>query len=242
MIILIEDHAAFMARLSAELLAGPDDQKPFDRLVRVALGLVPGVDHASLTVPRRHGARTLASTSEVASVCDALQYELDEGPCIEAMMENDWFRSGDIGGDPRWPTWGPRAAAHGVASLVSVRLAVHDHPVGALNLYSNARDEFSDGDTLDLVFLYALHAATALSTVKEITGLRTGMQNRHTIGVAQGILMQRYGLTLDRSFELLRRYSTSRNIKLRDVAAYVIEHQGLPDENLSAVSEQPVGE
>src|SRR4051794_11179723 len=210
MIFGADSHAAMLARLSTELLATPSAEVTFERVVEAAIGIVPGADHASLTVPDRRGARTLASTSEVALRCDAMQYDLREGPCVEALTGNDWYRSGDVGSDPRWPRWGPRAAAAGVISLVSVRLAVRDNPIGALNIYSNSADQFGEADTLDLVLLYALHAAGALNAVKEITGLRTGMESRHTIGVAQGILMQRYGLSLERSFELLRRYSNAR--------------------------------
>jgi hypothetical protein len=229
MIFGAESHAAMLAHLSAELLTTPDAEVTFDRVVKASVELVPGADHASLTVPDRRSARTLASTSELALRCDVLQYELREGPCVEALTGNEWYRSGDVGSDPRWPRWGPKAAALGAASLVSVRLAIRDHPIGALNLYSDAHGQFDDTDTLDLVFLYALHAAGALSAATEITGLRTGMENRHTIGVAQGILMERYGLSMERSFELLRRYSNARNVKLRDVATYVLEHHDLPD-------------
>jgi hypothetical protein len=235
-----ESHAATLAHLSAELLATPDAEVTFDRVVAASVELVPDAEHASLTVPDRHGAHTLASTSDLAARCDALQYELHEGPCVQALTDNEWYRSGDVGSDPRWPTWGPRAAAVGAGSLMSVRLAIRDHSIGALNLYSESLDQFGEADTLDLVFLYALHAAGAMSAMKEITGLRTGMENRHTIGVAQGILMQRYGLTMDRSFELLRRYSNARNVKLRDVAVYVIEHQQLPEMEQAQLRETAV--
>lgn len=54
------------------------------------------------------------------------------------------------------------------------------------------------------------------------------MESRHLIGVAQGILMHTYDLDLDRSFELLRRYSSHTNTKLRDVARHVVDHGRLP--------------
>jgi hypothetical protein len=226
------DHAAVFARLSAELLATHDEKVTVHTLVERSLTLAPEVDHASLTVAERKLATTLAATSPVASRCDALQYELREGPCIEALVDNEWYRSGDIEHDSRWPRWGPRAAQLGVASMLSVRLAIGEVPIGSLNLYSEQSDGFADTDTLDLIFLYALHAAAALAAAKEIAGLQTAMLNRHTIGVAQGILVQRYSISLDRSFDLLRRYSSTRNVKLRDVAAYVVEHHSLPDEDL----------
>jgi transcriptional regulator with GAF, ATPase, and Fis domain len=223
------NHAAVFARLSAQLLATRDESVTVHTLVETSLTLAPEIDHASLTVAEHRQARTLASTSAVASRCDALQYELRQGPCIEALADSEWYRSGDIANDPRWPRWGPRAAEEGVNSLLAVRLAVGDHAMGALNLYSSRADGFADRDTLDLIFLYALHASGALAAAKEISGLQTAMQNRHTIGVAQGILMQRYGISVERAFDILRRYSSTQNVKLRDIAAFVVEHHCLPE-------------
>ena len=40
--------------------------------------------------------------------------------------------------------------------------------------------------------------------------------------------MERHGLDGDRAFEVLRRYSQDHNIKLRDVAAHLIETRRLP--------------
>ena len=223
------NHAAVFARLSAQLLTTRDETVTVHKLVGMSLTLAPEIDHASITVAEHKRARTLAATSPVALRCDALQYELREGPCIEALADSEWFRSGDIAADPRWPRWGPKAAQEGVNSLVAVRLAAGDVAMGALNLYSSQPDGFADRDTLDLIFLYALHAAGSFAAAKEIAGLQSAMQNRHTIGVAQGILMNRYGISVERAFDILRRYSSTQNVKLRDIASYVVEHHHLPD-------------
>ena len=57
---------------------------------------------------------------------------------------------------------------------------------------------------------------------EEIEQLKAGLISRQMIGVAQGMLMLRYSLTLDRSFEYLSRRSQDENIKLRLVAERVI--------------------
>jgi AmiR/NasT family two-component response regulator len=53
--------------------------------------------------------------------------------------------------------------------------------------------------------------------------LETALQTRHRIGLAQGMLMLRYGLNEDASFQVLRRLSSHKNLKLRDVARQVID-------------------
>jgi hypothetical protein len=50
----------------------------------------------------------------------------------------------------------------------------------------------------------------------------------HLIGQAQGILMERFGLSADQSFAVLRRYSQDNNVKLRNVAERIIETRRLP--------------
>jgi GAF domain-containing protein len=222
------DEAALLAGIAAHLRHVRDDPpRTARRIVESALEVVPEADHASLTVRRGGGRYTsLGSTSDVASEADLAQYSLQEGPCVDAAESAEFFRSGDVAQDERWPTWGPRAAALGVRSLLSVQLFAEDKPIGALNLYSERTGRFADRDTVDLAALYATHAALALAAADEVDGLETAMTSRHAIGMAQGIFMERYALTPDQAFALLQRMSSTTNVKLRDVAAEVVATRG----------------
>jgi hypothetical protein len=55
---------------------------------------------------------------------------------------------------------------------------------------------------------------------------------RKLIGLAMGILMERHPLDEDRAFAVLKRYSQDQNIKLRDVARYLIDTRKLPTGDL----------
>jgi hypothetical protein len=57
---------------------------------------------------------------------------------------------------------------------------------------------------------------------REVEGLRAALETRHTIGLAQGILMARHTLTVAQAFDRLSHRSQSANIKLRDVAVGVV--------------------
>jgi hypothetical protein len=222
------DASAF-AYLAAQLHSELDEEVTARTIVRRAVEVVDEADEVSLTVIVGGRHETLASTGDAAVRADALQYELGEGPCLEAAECASWFRSGDVGSDRRWPAWGPRAGRLGLTSVLAVRLAAHDGSAdGALNFYSSARSVFADPETIDLAQVYAVHAANALSSAQLVTGLQTALTSRHTIGLAQGILMERYQLDRHRSFELLRRTSSVHNVKLRDVAARVVETGLLP--------------
>ncbi len=196
--------------------------------------LIPGTSDASLTIRRNQSYHSLGSTSARAVQLDEAQYELNEGPCVDAVDGVDvtagspWLRSGGTAQDPRWPQWGPTAARAGIQSVLSVRLLSGTQLTGALNLYGESPGLFSDPDDIDLAVLLGTHAALALSSASLVSDLRTAVSSRHTIGLAQGILMERFRLDQEGAFALLRRLSSTTNTKLRVVAEQIIATRELP--------------
>lgn len=223
------DSLAVFAALAAELQMEPDEALTSRAIVTRMRELVPEADQVSLTIrTSRDGHKTLASSGPVAEGADALQYALGEGPCLQIADTGGWLRSGEVGTDARWPEWGPRAAKLGVTSMLSVAVTDRDTPLGALNLYSGEQSGFADRDVVDLALVYAVHATIALSSARRASTLQTAVSSRHVIGMAQGIAMERYGIDQHQSFELLRRLSSTTNVKLREVAAHIVETRSIP--------------
>ena len=221
--------AAFFARVSRDLMEETSEIPTMQRIAERAVQVVPGCDHCSISVRRRrHRLESVAATSTLAEKCDALQYELDEGPCLEAVWESDSYLIDDTSAEARWPRWSPQVAEQGIGSVLSIRLATSTDTLGALNLYAEPVHGFT-ADDVDLAAIYALHATNAMSSALLVEGLQTAVQTRHLIGVAQGILMQNYSLDMEQAFEVLRRYSSHKNIKLREVAEHVVQVGDLPD-------------
>ncbi|MFC7726572.1 GAF and ANTAR domain-containing protein [Nocardioides sp. GCM10028917] len=220
------------AALAAELQQEPDEAVTSLAIVTRMRALVPEADQVSLTIRTPRGHKTLASSDAVAQEADALQYALGEGPCVEIADTGGWLRSGDVSSDSRYPAWGPRAAGLGVGSLLAVAVTDRDEPMGALNLYSGTTGAFADRDVVDLALVYAVHATTALSSARRASTLQTAVSSRHVIGMAQGIAMERYGIDQHQSFELLRRLSSTTNVKLRDVATQIVETRAIPHERV----------
>jgi GAF domain-containing protein len=185
--------------------------------------------YAGLTVFRAGGSfETLAPTDPLVSEADQLQYELREGPCVEAAWEDETFVSNDLANDPRYPAWGPKAAAMGFGSLLAARLTIGDSTIGALNLYATETREYSLDDR-DTAVIFASHAAATIMTARERDNLKEAVEGRTLIGQAQGILMERFDLDAQRAFGVLRRFSQTQNVKLRHVAELVIENGALPE-------------
>lgn len=129
----------------------------------------------------------------------------------------------DLANDTSWPNFGPKAAAAGVASQMAIRLSTTETAVTGLNLYSHHLRAFPDGG--DVAQLFASHAIVALGYARHVIGLSHAVETRTVIGTAIGITMERYGLTDERALEYLIRLSQNSNIKLRDLAARIVDER-----------------
>lgn len=210
-----------------------DDATGSEDVLRVAVGwsmaLIDGCELAGVTLRRRRGRlESMAPSEPAVGACDHLQYELDEGPCLDAITDEPVIEAPHVATDGRWPRWGPLVAKqHGIAGMLSVRLFSSDRVHGALNLYSRTLDAF-DRDAIDIALLLSTHVSVALRSALVDEQLRLAVDSRNLIGQAQGILMERFSLDANRAFAVLSRISQDSNIKLLDVATHVVKRRQLP--------------
>jgi GAF domain-containing protein len=171
---------------------------------------------------------TPAATSDLVRRGDLLQYELQEGPCLDAAWNEKQVYAGDLAREPRWATWAPRVVDElGVHSMLCTRLFTNEDTLGALNIYSPKADAF-DEDSRDDILALASHAAVAVSSARQIEGLAIAVDRRTTIGKAVGMIMERFDLSDDRAFDVLRRLSSHENRKLYDIAEQVVATRRIP--------------
>ena len=217
-----------LADAARELEGTGDPALTMERAVHLAVQLVRGADEAGISLTRRgRGIETPVTTDEVVDRVDAWQYELREGPCLDAILKQEVVRSRDVGADVRWPTWGPKVAREtGVRSMLCFRLFTHEGLVGGLNLYSYAVDGFNDEDVEDGLAL-AAQAAVAIATARQIAQLQLAVDGRTAIGQAQGILMERFSIDAGQAFAVLARVSQGRNVKLRQIAEELVQTRTL---------------
>lgn len=227
----MSDSGAFVRQLSeaARALQHESGTQPtLDKGVKVAMEIVEGCELAGISVMHPDRIDTPAGSEEALMKLDALQYEIGEGPCLDALREHETVNSRDLSKDQRWPEWGSRVAEElGVRSVLSYRLFTTNDTLGALNLYSRSRDAFDSEDVYNGLAL-AAHLAVALAAELNADHLHIAINNRTVIGQAEGILMERHGLSADRAFEVLRRVSSHRNVKLSRVAAELVKTREIP--------------
>jgi len=210
--------AETFAQVARSLVAEPDVQHTLQRIVDLAVETLDGCDHAGISLVEGRSISTPAASNDVPGTVDAIQYETDQGPCLDAIRRQEVFQVDCLSEDQRWPDFSPRAAREtGVESMLSFRLFVDEDTMGALNLYSR-RDGAFDEEAGAIGSVFAAHAAVALTTAQHEEQLEQAIASRDVIGQAKGILMAREGVTADQAFDMLTRASQRLNVKLRDLA------------------------
>jgi GAF domain-containing protein len=218
----LPDRAMGMAARIAESVSGQDLDGTLRSLTRAAVEMLPGVDEATISIRHEDGSlRSYALTAEFLGDLDVWQFDNAEGPCYDGVTDNAFTICGDLGSDPRYPSYGRRAQADGIRSQAGLRLFESGRTVGGLNLYSRSVGALAD--VAFLAELFAEHARGAIAYAWQIDGLREAITSRQVIGQAVGIVMQRFDLPEDRAFAYLTRLSNDRNVKLRVIAQEVID-------------------
>jgi GAF domain-containing protein len=188
--------------------------------------------HAAAAHPAAHDAGVIlliggklvpqAALGRAPQVLDLKQQETGEGPCVDAARTQALIRVNDTKTDSRWPEFSAEAQACDVRSLLCAPLWVSDQRLGALTLYSQQPDIFSDQDT-KLIELFAALAALALAEAQRTEQLREAIASRDLIGQAKGMLMERYQIDGDAAFAVLGRTSQNLNLKLTAVARHLAD-------------------
>jgi len=222
------------------LFSAPTVLATLQQIADFAFATVEGCDAACISLQAADRVFTPAYSDALALEIDQLQYAAREGPCLDAISKEPTVYAEDLAEDERWPIFGPQAAALGMRSLLSCRLAANGTR-GALNLYAALPRAYGAIDRTKAL-IFATHAGIALSAAEaredaalsldvglhRIDDLIAALGTRETIGQAEGILMERERITAQQAFDVLRRASQHLNVKLREVATYVVETGEVP--------------
>ncbi|WP_209715780.1 GAF and ANTAR domain-containing protein [Marmoricola sp. OAE513] len=170
-----------------------------------------------------------AATDPMAQTADALQISLQEGPCLDALTEEDVVICADLEREDRWPAWAARTARETpIRSALCLHLHAEGRRVGALNLFATRPNAFT-GTDLAAARAVAEHLAHAVSDRNAAEHANAGLASRTVIGQAEGLLMERFDIDQDRAFAVLKRISQNTNRKLNQVAADLVRTRELPD-------------
>lgn len=236
-----------LARHLRSATAVPADHEVVDGALRLVVALaratVGAADGVSVSL-RRHGRlATVAASDQTISDMDTSQYATGQGPCVDASVEGRWFHVESLDNETRWPAFTPRAQALGINAILSSPLQSRDQPVGALNIYSRTVAAFAPTDQ-QLAELFATEASAILTqagldtTDDHSTGrLGEALASRQIIAHAQGVLMQRDGISEDAAYAAMRRMSVTSGMPLRHEAEHVVASTRRAEPELGSVGE-----
>ena len=221
----LESLAEVFGDLAVEMQAQKGSSDTLQSIVEAAPKVVPGARWAGISLVQGTKIVSEVPTSRSVAELDQLQSDLNQGPCLTALREYHTVHIDDMRTETRWPDFGREAQQRGMRSMLSFQLFVRSENLGALNLYSDEPGAFSE-DSFLIGEILAQHAAVAMMGAAAETQFENALATRDVIGQAKGMLMQRDNLTGLQAFSLLTRASQQTNIKLSDVARWLVnEHE-----------------
>ncbi|MEU7187062.1 ANTAR domain-containing protein [Streptomyces sp. NPDC045369] len=180
---------------------------------------------------------TLAAAGPLAAPGEALQLDLGEGPCIQALDQHpppvlvaDLHHTDTA---RRWPVYAERALACGIQAVFAFPV-LHGPPGTGragliLTVYRNRPGPLSDAQR-DTAHTHA-HAAdllllTALASAEDDTTDAWFLPSDAVIHQAIGKISYRHSVTIDQALALLRAHAHTHDISLTDLARAIV-HDGL---------------
>lgn len=186
------------------------------------------VDGCGVTVLREGRPHSLCPETEPYAKLEEMQYSSGIGPAVHAMTERTEVEIAAMSHASDWGEYAAVAAAHGIESSLSLPLVAGGQVLGAINYYAGSAGAFSGEFVLGR--LIADLAATGLWCMLKHADrqqlddqLRQALTSRADIDQAKGILMAQQRCSPEDAFDLLRRASQNRNVKLRDIARDIVE-------------------
>lgn len=224
-----DELATSLVSLSSLLTGDRLLEQTLVRVAEYAVKAIPGAQGAGLTLLESNRHQTVVATAEFVHQVDDIQYGLGEGPCVSAVALGRTVASGNLGGEPQWPRFGPRIGRLGVHSALSLPLLLPDRVVGAMNVYAHDKDVFDEhsiavGEAFAGPAAVTVANAQLLAQTQRLVGqLQTALTSRAEIDQALGIIMSRTGCSATEAFARMRALSQTRSVKLAEVAREVLD-------------------
>lgn len=172
---------------------------------------------------------TIGTSDREAWQADQVEFDTEDGPCVQALRTGTVTDAIHLADERRWPTWSAVAILLGFESAAGVVAEDSSGQRLALNLYAPAPRAFDEA-SLQRAQLFVEEVARSIPAALRIFAaaerahhLEQALVSRSTIDQAIGVLMVQNQCTAEAAFGLLRRASQNHNLKLREIAATIIE-------------------
>ena len=173
---------------------------------------------------------SVCTTDDVSDLIEQLQYDLGEGPCVDAYQKDRPVLEPDLARPrtPRWPAFSGPAVEAGARAVFGFPLHVGAVRLGALNLYCEEPGPLTDDQHADALVMADIVAQAVLVLQAEAppgqlaAELEAGSDFHYVVHQAAGMVAVQLGTTVAQALIRLRAHAFGNDRKLADVAADVV--------------------
>jgi GAF domain-containing protein len=176
---------------------------------------------------------SVCSTDPVSSLIEQLQYELGEGPCLDAYHQDRPVLEPNLVHPvvSRWPAFTGPAVDAGARAVFGFPLQVGAVRLGALNLYCDAPGPLADDQHADALLvadlaaraLLLLQAGAPAGTVA--SELEAHADFQYVVHQASGMVAAQLEVTVAQALIRLRAHAFGNDRSLTDVARDVVDRR-----------------
>ncbi len=173
---------------------------------------------------------SICTTDDVAALIERLQYDLGEGPCIDAHQQDVPVAEPDLARPavPRWPAFSSPVVAAGARAVFGFPLRVGAVRMGAMNLYDRHPGALTDDQHADALVMADVAAQAVLMLQADAPpdtlaqGLAANADFRYVVHQAAGMVAAQLSITVGEALVRLRAHAFGNGRALTDVATDVV--------------------
>jgi len=215
-----------LARLAGDQPAGLETRRLCHVCAEVTAASGAGIMLMSGDVPRG----SVCTTDHVSALIEQLQYDLGEGPCVDAYQHDRPILEPDLAqpATPRWIAFTEPALRAGVRAVFGFPLRVGAVRLGALNLYFDRPGTLNSEQHSDALVMADVAAeAVLLLQANAPRGtlaaeLEAGANFQYVVHQAAGMVAAQLDITVGQALIRLRAHAFGNDRSLPDVARDVV--------------------
>jgi hypothetical protein len=176
---------------------------------------------------------SICTTNEASAVLETLQYDLGEGPCVDAYVQGRTVLEPDLvePQEVRWPAFRGPAIDAGARAVFGFPMQVGGVRLGALNLHRTAPGPLTDDQYNDalLVADVAAHAVIAMQADAPPGAVAPELEEaadfQYVVHQASGMVAAQLNVGVGVALARLRAYAFSHDRPLAAVAADIVNRR-----------------
>jgi hypothetical protein len=173
---------------------------------------------------------SLCTTDRVSELIEQLQYDLGEGPCVDAFRTDQPVLEVNLRdpSTPRWPAFTGPAVDAGARAVFGFPLRVGAVRLGALNLYRDRTGPLTDEQHSDALVVADVAARSVLSLQANAppgelaAELESGSNFQYVVHQASGMVAAQLRISVSQALIRLRAYAFGNDRDLTEVARDVV--------------------